>query len=693
MRRKFLRQNRDIARVNSAQSLRIRSLEGECGRLLSDNLTLNGRILELERALEETRSSQRIADQALEIKAKMEAQLMEWGAMLQGLGVEPAAKRKATTSPGGRRTIKPRKSGDRSPAATRRPRDSKSAEELAALQEGRLPPIHENKMYPRRTMRYATSPGRLAGCLRLSNFDYSHAELLAVCTEAADTSDSPDLGPPPTSRFVEEDPVKIDSPTRSTGALEPSPKIKGEALPRPDVPAQPKLDPKKRPAPAAESVATEGTKPAQTLDASSRPLLKAGSKRKFGDENDENQAPRSFPDKEKENHDKSASEKPLAVGDVKSRRNSKGHSKTMHVTDAPTMRPRKPLADKGTNDDLVSPKKLIKSATTDDLKKPMTEADRAVAPMKKKRVVPIKLSIPSLPAPSMVKAPEEPATPSADPGIVSPSTPETKSTFDNPGDTPPPVDISVHGETSRPSRRVRASISYAEPSLRDKMRRPTKELFDAVSGEGKFIRSTSTHPIGSTSSTKTKAEDEGTTAGPSKPPQSAEAAMASEAARRPAVSSPLTQKEPSKEQPQAELMESVVTERRRRPSSRQSQLFEQQEEERAANETKHGKADPYEFQSTSPALEQPREAASHKGRITKGMRRSMAAASGQSGDAAENSRASRKRVSMAAPKKASMLDSPADYDSSYDASVGEVAKADPSSSVADRISRRRSMML
>lgn len=494
---------------------------------------------------------------------------------------------------------------------------------------------------------------------------------------------------------MEEDPVKIDSPTRSTGALEPSPKIKGEALPRPDVPAQPKLDPRKRPAPATENVATDGISPAQPLDASSRPLLKAGSKRKFGDENDENQVPSLFSDKDKENHNKLASEKPLTVGDVKSRRNPKGSSKTAQVTEATTMRPRKPLADKGTNDDLVSPKKLVKSATTSDRKKTLTEADRAVAPMKKKRVVPIKLSIPSLPAPSMVKAePEEPATPSADPGIVSPGTPEIKSTFDNPGDTPPPVDISVHGETSRPSRRVRASISYAEPSLRDKMRRPTKELFDAVSGEGKFKRSSSTHPAGPPSSTNTKADDEGTAAESPEPPKSAETAMASEAARRPAVVSPLLQREPSKEQPRAELLESVVTEPRRRPSPRQSQLFEQQEEEgHAADEAKHGKADPYEFQSTSPAFQQPKEAASHKGRITKGMRRSMAVASGQNSDAAESSRQSRKRSSMTAPKKAAMLDSPAEYDSSYDASGAESTKADQSSSVSDRASRRKSMML
>lgn len=37
---------------------------------------------------------------------------------------------------------------------------------------------------------------------------------------------------------------------------------------------------------------------------------------------------------------------------------------------------------------------------------------------------------------------------------------------------------------SRPSRRQRAVVSYAEPNLRDKMRRPTSELIDAVGTHG-----------------------------------------------------------------------------------------------------------------------------------------------------------------------------------------------------------------
>ncbi|CAN8103544.1 unnamed protein product [Discula destructiva] len=669
LRRKFLRQNRDIARVNSHQSMRIRSLESECGRLLSDNLTLNGRILELEKLLEDSRGAQRIADHALEIKTRMEAQLMEWGAMVQGLGVEPAAKRQAIGSPGARRTSQMRLGGGTSPAAKRRPRDSRSAEMAAAQEGGRLPPIHENKTYPRRTM--------------------SHAELLAICTQAEQTNESPDLGPPPTSRFVEDDPVKIDSPSRSTGALQPSPKITAEVLPLPDALQQPKFEPKKRPVSATSAYPTEEPKSAQNLDAPVRQLLKAGSKRKFGDENDENLVVKAFADKD-EADEKSTSEGPLTVKESKHRRSGKDIAprKNDPGPRSTDTHPRKPLGEKSANDDLVSPKKSIKSATNGGTKKPLGETDRAVAPLKKKRVVPIKLAIPSLPPPSTAQIPQEPATPSADPGQILSNTPDTKPAQEDLKDTPPPPDISVHGETSRPSRRARPAISYAEPSLRDKMRRPTKELYDAVKGEGKFIRSSSAHLLGPPSSTKTKADGE--TVVPLKPAKDAEGAMAHEAARRPAVASPLMQRDSSKEQANADLPESVVTERRKKTSSRASQLFEAHEEDEVTGE-KQDEVDPYEFQSMSPAAEQPKEP-TMTGRITKGMTRSMAAGAGQGSDtvAQGSKKPSRKRASMAAPKKPMLLDSPMDHDDSYEDS-GESAKE--TSSRRDKVSRRKSMML
>lgn len=149
VRRKFLRQNRDIARINSTQSLRIRSLENECSRLLSENLDLRGQIVRLEKELEDN-SSQRIADHALDIKARMEAQLVEWGALLAGLGLEPPLKRR---SPRGRRMANPRPDRNQSPAQ-RRTRDVTKDLVALALQDGRLPSISENKPYPRATMKY-----------------------------------------------------------------------------------------------------------------------------------------------------------------------------------------------------------------------------------------------------------------------------------------------------------------------------------------------------------------------------------------------------------------------------------------------------------------------------------------------------------------------------------------------------------
>ena len=53
-------------------------------------------------------------------------------------------------------------------------------------------------------------------------------------------------------------------------------------------------------------------------------------------------------------------------------------------------------------------------------------------------------------------------------------------------DTPPPEDFAGRG-----SRRPRGNVSYAEPNLRDKMRRPTKELADAVGTDGRIQRAVS----------------------------------------------------------------------------------------------------------------------------------------------------------------------------------------------------------
>lgn len=408
---------------------------------------------------------------------------------------------------------------------------------------------------------------------------------------------------------------------------------------------------------------------------------------------------------------KTAPDKSIIVRDLKDRRSmkdlsAKSEEKKTQNTDPNKARPRQPLAEKSRNDGVTSPKKLTKSATTGDLLQIMTDPHKEIsmkaAPLKKKKVVPIELPLLLPTGPPVAKPPLEPETPSADPGVVFPGTPETRSTSEKPRDTPPPADISSYGEISRPSRRVRASVSYAEPNLRDKMRRPTKEMLDAVSGEGKYKRTSSAHHIASASASKATAEGEVTQSGPTSQLPAAEAAMENEAARRPPVMSPLLQKDSLKEVLSAGMAGNTVTEKRRRPSSRQSQLFEQLERaeddqyEEGGPEKSH-EVDPYEFRDESTVIEQPKEIPPRgKGSSSKGMRRSTAARNpgidDQSASVGDARKPSRKRASMAAPKKSSMLDEVLDDDSSYEASL-ESARDTTSSVLPDKASRRRSMML
>jgi hypothetical protein len=113
--------------------------------MLSENLDLRGQILRLETELQESRA-QRIADHALEIKEKMEAQLVEWGAMLASLGHEPIPKHRSP-----RASKKARMSRSSPPQWNRRA--TMKEMEAVALQEGRLPPIWENKSCPRETLK------------------------------------------------------------------------------------------------------------------------------------------------------------------------------------------------------------------------------------------------------------------------------------------------------------------------------------------------------------------------------------------------------------------------------------------------------------------------------------------------------------------------------------------------------------
>ena len=92
-----------------------------------------------------------------------------------------------------------------------------------------------------------------------------------------------------------------------------------------------------------------------------------------------------------------------------------------------------------------------------------------------------------------------PKTPAAD-TIFSPPSTEPSTSRPESKDTPPPGDLSLGqaGMIARPSRRSRPQVSYKEPSLNTKMRRPGKELVDAVTVD--LSRRTSVEPPTSASS-------------------------------------------------------------------------------------------------------------------------------------------------------------------------------------------------
>ena len=145
VRKKLLRQNRDLAKSNNVRALRIRELENDCACMLSENLELRSRILELEKEAEDN-DSRRIADHALAIKHKLESQLTEWGTLLAGLGLEPPMKKH---SPRIRKSTKQQRlsfSSARPSPSQRRLRDiARDIEELGH--------ISEHKSYPRRTLK------------------------------------------------------------------------------------------------------------------------------------------------------------------------------------------------------------------------------------------------------------------------------------------------------------------------------------------------------------------------------------------------------------------------------------------------------------------------------------------------------------------------------------------------------------
>ncbi|KAL2170887.1 hypothetical protein VTG60DRAFT_4291 [Thermothelomyces hinnuleus] len=438
----------------------------------------------------------------------------------------------------------------RSPPQRKRRNTSIDSEALAEM-EGRLPPIYENKTYPRATM--------------------GSDEIMALCAAAEDNNDndSSDLGPPPVSRYIEDNSA-TNSPTKAieTHAPEsPMQPVTNSLHSQLDQVVQPSESPE--PEKEADDVAIEEASPIEQAAPEERAApepspqpARPGVKRKYGDEDGTIQSvtpvvagkendvltEKSFPAR--------AGQKRRSLADLASVKPEK------KSTRAPLSAKRTPLAAKSTNEDMSSPRKAIKATPLKDAKKERQRipGDTAMQDEGNAPKPPVEIVIPA--DHSLLESAT--SLPSENPS--SPATPPRSAQREVLHDTPPPADISSTGETTRPTRRARAPISYAEPNLRDKMRRPTKELFDAVTGEGKYAHrialqfKSDGHQSAPTSVSKAKVEPGSSTSSRSKTSSFSDRAPT---AQQQALLSPLAQKDALPDS----LQSTVVMERRKRTSA------------------------------------------------------------------------------------------------------------------------------
>jgi hypothetical protein len=304
-------------------------------------------------------------------------------------------------------------------------------------------------------------------------------ELQQVLEDPA--TQSPDIGPPPISRFENEDPIGFD-PSPMTEEPQEGPADDGE----PSLSVNLETRKKRRESGPKLSIRRVSVfeSPEETEEAPTKPL-RTGAKRKFSVQEDEdtNQAKgdafrfsrRNAGETESSNEDpKLPSLERLPVLSASKQTNMLIGSKAN-------------VAEPVNTDPVVSPKKQRSSLQEKPgkLEKPTSKA-RSRPRLNITRHA--TQDLPSIPMPEPIPTAEivldslPPKTPAAD-AIISPPSTEPSSQRPENKDTPPPGDLSSAdqtGQVGRPGRRARPQVSYKEPSLNVKMRRPDAKLVDAV---------------------------------------------------------------------------------------------------------------------------------------------------------------------------------------------------------------------
>ncbi|RMD41166.1 hypothetical protein DV735_g3955, partial [Chaetothyriales sp. CBS 134920] len=513
LKRRFTRQNRELARTNSAQSLRIRNLETEIARLLAENIALREAAIAAQREAERWQRRGHVAGEVVAMRERLEKKLAEVSVLVQELGVLGEG------GEGRRRRTKGEKEGSDAENKRRLSRpDGYAAAEPGAEstdqrqtlggglgngtmasgldQEGRLPPIVEDKLYPRRTL--------------------ETTEVQALADKG-----SPDIGPPPIAQFdaiyrgswgepdVSESPQQADNEHEKGGGEDD--KGSGE-LEMVSLPNNLETRRKRR----TSSLLSEMTTPTSAAAESDAPeLFKSGAKRKL-EATDLDDGAASLA--KQQNDDFVYQRRPAALKAAgrKSGRFSRlnGHPQGEIIIPPATaewspqkdpakgVTERRVLAPKSSN----SPTKKMATAVAEfkSLKGEKGRIDDGGEVGRDIAARPRVTIYPRQPAQASKSKREyaqsnvsdtdtqpPPKTPFSGDAILSPpsTSAETPSSQTNAKGAQHQeaalinsVEDVLNGSIGRASRRARAAVSYAEPNLRDKMRRPGKELVSAVEG-------------------------------------------------------------------------------------------------------------------------------------------------------------------------------------------------------------------
>lgn len=475
VKRRFIRQNRELAKNNSSQSLRIQSLQLDVAKLLSDNSELREHVLGLQNELCHARA-QASSRAAKGLKGQLRAQIAQLAALVDGIDEDD---KDAIVPEEKARILSPSR------------REYRKRQPLAELmQDTQMPTINEDKTFPPRT---------------------SDAEQITEIRLSAGSSGSVELGPPPVAHFV--DPHEEESeqehiiPPAQKDHVE-SPKVVEEDLmPSVEITRRKRRDPS-QPSRSSSIMPDSIMNPDEEKPGT---MLRTGAKRKLADRDLEKatklpaQADFSF-------SRKVTVERPNAEEATRPLLEIKSAAETDERPISPVGLERKVLGDKSTNmsprkADVPSGKPLKKEPAKPVTAKALATKDRAptrgsrrissmnVPPPGEPKDIITTVEIP-VPEPETSLDPKTPFLAAGD--IFSPpqSQPSTGTKMSRHG-TPPPAELSSASNTTeggqRPSRRARAAVSYAEPSLTAKMRRPDKKMVDAVSGlrDPRLVMSTS----------------------------------------------------------------------------------------------------------------------------------------------------------------------------------------------------------